>query len=283
MPMKAVVGVDGSKYGEWAVEWVAKLPFRAVPKVMAVHGIDTHSAHPSFIVHPSVSGSEPDAGEAIHFLEARAKQVVEETKQRMTNLRLEGSVRVEKQAIANALLKHAGHSGLVVVGSRGLDAMDRFMLGSVSTAVTLHASSPVLIVKEPPKTIRRILFATDGSPSSGKALRFLTKQFKVKPEDEPIGILLVHVMPFLRYTVVKEAGEKLLAQEAAKLEKAGYRVREFPRVGPAAEEIIKVVSREQPDLVITGAKGRGAVARFLQGSVSIKIVQRSDCSVLVIR
>jgi nucleotide-binding universal stress UspA family protein len=282
--MKAVVGIDGSKYGEWALEWVAKLPFVTVPKVLAVHGIDTHSVHPNFIAHPSVTGVEPDAGEAIHFLEARAKQVTEETKQRMVALGLEGSVRVEKQeAIANALLKHAGRNGLVVVGSRGLNAMDRFMLGSVSTAVTLHASSPVLIVKEPPKSIKRILYATDGSPSSGKALRFLTKQFRIKPGDEPIGILLVHVMPFLRYPVVKEAGEKLLAQEAGKLEKSGYRVREFPRVGPAAEEIMKIVSREQPDLVVTGAKGRGAVARFLQGSVSIKIVQRSDCSVFVVR
>ena len=281
--MKAVVGIDGSKYGEWALEWVSKLPFRTVPKVLGVHGIDTHSVHPSFIVHPSVSGMEPDLGEATHYLEARAKQVVEETKQRMATLHLEGSVKVEKEAIANALLKRAGRTGLVVVGSRGLDAMDRFMLGSVSTAVTLHATSPVLIVREPPKQIRRILFATDGSPSSTKALQFLTKQFRVTTDGEPIGILLVHVMPFLRYTVVKESGEKLLAQEAAKLEKAGYRVREFPRVGPAADEIIKVANREQPDLLVTGAKGRGAVARFLQGSVSIKIVQRSDCSVMVVR
>ncbi len=138
-------------------------------------------------------------------------------------------------------------------------------------------------MKESPPTIKRILFATDGSPSSSKALGFLTKQLRVKLDDEPIGILLVHVMPFLSYTRVKEGGEKLLAQEAAKLEKAGYRVRQFPRVGPAAEEIMKVASREQPDLIVTGAKGRGAVARFLQGSVSLKLVQRSDCSVLVIR
>jgi nucleotide-binding universal stress UspA family protein len=157
------------------------------------------------------------------------------------------------------------------------------MMGSVSTAVTLHASGPVLVVKEAPRPIRRILFATDGSPSSDRARQFLTKQFKIQPDAEPVVILLVHVMPFLRYTVVKEAGEKLLAQESAKLEKAGYRVREFPRVGPAGDEIIKVVGREQPDLIVTGAKGRSAMARFLQGSVSIKIVQRSDCSVLVVR
>jgi nucleotide-binding universal stress UspA family protein len=281
--MKAILGVDGSKNSEWATGWLAQLPFRTVPRIMAVHVIDYNAAHPSFISHPSVSGNEPDLGEEIHRLEAQAKQVVADTKQRLADLKLAGSVRVEKEPIAQALLKHAGRNELVVVGSRGLNVMDRLMLGSVSTAVSLHAPCSVLVVKEPPKPIRRILFATDGSSSSAKALRFLTKHFQLKPDAEPINILLVHVMPFLRYPVIKEAGEQLLAQESAQLEKAGYRVRKFPLVGPAADEIMKVVSREQPDLIVTGAKGRGAVARFLQGSVSIKIVQRCDCSVLVVR
>ena len=45
---------------------------------------------------------------------------------------------------------------------------------------------------------------------------------------------------------------------------------------------MKVVNREQPDLLVTGAKGRSAVTRFLQGSVSMKLAQQSACSVLVI-
>ncbi len=281
--MKTVVGIDGSKYGEWALEWLVKLPFRTVPSVVGVHGLDLQSEPAPFLTHPSISGLEPDAGEAAHFLESRAKRVVTETQQRLKGLGLKGTVRVEHEAIANALLKYAGRNGLVVVGSRGLGTLDRFMMGSVSTAVTLHASCPVLVVKEAAKPIRRILFATDGSPASEKARQFLTKQFRIQQDTDPVVILLVHVMPYLRYPVVKEAGEKLLAQETAKLEKAGYRVREFPRVGPAGDEIMKVVGREQPDLIVTGAKGRSAVTRFLQGSVSIKIVQRSDCSVLVVR
>ena len=281
--MRAVVGIDGSKYGEWALEWLAKLPFRTVPSLVGVHGLDLQSEPAPFLTHPSVSGCEPDAGEAAHFLESRAKHVVMETQQRLKGLGLKGSVRVEPGAIAKSLLKYAGRKGLLVLGSRGLGTLDRFMMGSVSTAVTLHASCPVLVVKEAAKPIRRILFATDGSPASEKARQFLTKQFQSSLDGNPVVILLVNVMPFLRYTVVKEAGEKLLAQEAAKLEKAGYRVRQFPMVGPAADEILKVVGREQPDLVVTGAKGRSAMARFLQGSVSIKIVQRSDCSVLVVR
>lgn len=111
----------------------------------------------------------------------------------------------------------------------------------------------------------------------------MLRHFKAISEPAPIVILLVHVMPFLRYTVVKETGEKLLAREAAKLERAGYLVRQFPRVGPAAEEIMRLVNIEQPDLIVTGAKGRGAVARFLQGSVSIKLTHQSPCSTLIIR
>lgn len=47
-------------------------------------------------------------------------------------------------------------------------------------------------------------------------------------EVKPPMILLVPVMPFLRYKVVKEAGEHLLAPEATKLEKVGYRADSFP-------------------------------------------------------
>lgn len=281
--MKAVIGVDGSRYSEWALGWLGRIPLRAAPRVTAIHAIDFNSARVPFVTHPTVTGYEPDVGEAIHLLESHAKQVEMDTKQRMEELGLSGSVRVEKGQVAQALLKHAGGTALIVVGSRGLDAIDRFMLGSVSTAIALHAASPVLIIKEPPHTIRRILVATDGSPSSSKAVQFMLRQLKVSQKADPVVILLVHVMPFLRYTVVKEAGEKLLAQEAGKLEKVGYRVRQFPCVGPAAEEIMKVMNREQPDLIVTGAKGRSAVARFLQGSVSTRLIHQSACSILVVR
>jgi nucleotide-binding universal stress UspA family protein len=283
MPMKIVIGVDGSKYSQWALDWLGKIPFQIAPQVRAIHAMDPHSVRASLITQPSVSGYEPDKGEAIHLLESRAKQVEAETKRRLAEFGLKGKVHVVQDKIAQALIEQAGQKGLIVVGSRGLNALDRFMLGSVSAAVTLHASCSVLIVKEPPQTLRRILVATDGSPSSKKALQFLTKQLTNKSEGKSPLILLVHVMPFLRYTMVKEAGEQLLAQDAAKLEKAGYRVRQFPCVGPAAEEIMKVVNREQPDLIVTGAKGQSAVARFLLGSVSTKLVHQSACSILVVR
>lgn len=65
----------------------------------------------------------------------------------------------------------------------------------------------------------------------------MLRQLKMTPKVDPVVIPLVHVIPFLRSMVVREAGEKLLAREAAKLEKASYLVRQFPSVGPLRKEI----------------------------------------------
>jgi nucleotide-binding universal stress UspA family protein len=259
------------------------MPFRASPSVTAVHGIDVHALRAPFMVQPTIVGNERFIEEEIRRLEQRGKKVVAETKRRLAELGLAGTARLERGPVARTLLQHARPGTLIVVGSRGLDAVDRFMLGSVSTSVTLHAPCSVLIVKEPAQRLRRILLATDGSPSSRKAVAFLARQFQNKPESGPIEMLLVHVMPFLRYPEIKEAGQRLLDHEAAQLERAGYRVMTYARLGRPADEIMKVARREKPDLIVTGAKGMGAVARFLLGSVSTKIVQQSRQSVLVVR
>jgi nucleotide-binding universal stress UspA family protein len=185
------------------------------------------------------------------------------------------------------LNKAPKRDGLVIVGSRGLDALDRFMMGSVSTQVTLHAPCSVLVVKEQPRPLNRIVFATDGSNAADKALQFLLT--KLRPElptqsdKNPIEIVLIHVVPFLNYPELKEAGSRLVEQNAEKLIKAGYVVNGIVRLGKPADEVLKLASKKKVDLIVTGAKGQGAIARFLLGSVSTRIVQHSDCSVLVVR
>lgn len=50
--------------------------------------------------------------------------------------------------IADAILDYArdANAELIVMGSRGLSALDRFRLGSVSDRVVHHASCPVMVV-----------------------------------------------------------------------------------------------------------------------------------------
>jgi nucleotide-binding universal stress UspA family protein len=85
------------------------------------------------------------------------------------------------------------------------------------------------------------------------------------------------------YPGLKEAGKKLLEQNVQRLIKAGFTAEPLCYLGNPAEEIMKAASREKADLIVMGAKGLGAIARFLLGSVSTRVVQHTNGSVLVVR
>lgn len=78
-------------------------------------------------------------------------------------------------------------------------------------------------------------------------------------------------------------GLKLLEQSAQKLIKAGFIVKTLCQVGIPAEKIMKVASKQHADLIVLGAKGLGAIDRFLLGSVSTRVVQHANGAMLVVR
>jgi hypothetical protein len=44
--MNVLAATDGSKYGRWGLDWVAKLPFVEPVKVMALHVLDLRALRP---------------------------------------------------------------------------------------------------------------------------------------------------------------------------------------------------------------------------------------------
>jgi nucleotide-binding universal stress UspA family protein len=219
----------------------------------------------------------------------RAAQIITDTKKQLATLKLKGTVCKEQGAVAPVILKRAPkRDGLLVVGSQGLDALDRFMLGSVSTNLIHHATCPVLVVKDEAAPLRRITLATDGSDASAKALAFVLSKFQPDRSTGnggrvPIHVSVIHVMPLVKYPGLKEAGHKLIERSVRKLVKAGFTAEPVCRLGRPAEKIMKVASKHHADLIVMGAKGLGAIARFLLGSVSTRVVQHANCAVLVVR
>jgi len=218
---------------------------------------------------------------------ANAKRTKEEAGSMLKSLALSGKVVTERGPVAATIVKAAGRGvGLVAVGSRGLDALDRFMLGSVSTHVMHHVSCSVLVVREAPRSIRRVVLAVDGSTASKRAVQFLLKTMTPRTggrTEAPITVTVTHAMAFLNYPELREAGKRILEDCSAKLLRAGYRVEQVPTIGNPADEVLKTAEGHEADLIVTGAKGLGAVSRFLLGSVSTRVVQHAQCSVLVVR
>ena len=286
--MNVLVATDGSKYGRWELNWVAQLPFVEPPTVMALHVLDLDALRAPFLSQPVIVGSERYIQKEIARMETRSA-IITETKKQLAALKLKGTVRKEQGAIAPVLLKRAPkRGGLLVVGSKGLDTLDRFMLGSVSTNLIHHATCPVLVVKDEAAPVRRITLATDGSDASAKALEFVRTKFQPdhstgKGGRVPIHVSVIHVMPFLKYPELKETGRRLVEESVQKLIESGFTAEPVCQLGKPAEEIMKIASKHHADLIVMGAKGLGAIARFLLGSVSTRVVQHAICSVLVVR
>jgi len=290
--MNVLVAMDGSKYGRWGLNWVAKLPFVERPCVIALHVLTVGSRSAPFILQPEVQRRG-----------ARSAKILKEATQQLAALKLKGTARKEEGAATLVILKRAPkRDGLLVVGSKGLDALDRFMLGSVSTKLIHHATCPVLVVKNEAVPLRRIALATDGSDASAKALEFVLTKFQPdrstgKGGRVPIHVSVIHVMassplapitfslamPWNKHPGLKGAGHKFIEQSVQKLIQAGFTAEPVYQLGNRAEKIMKVASKHRADLIVMGAQGLGAIDRFLLGSVSTRVVQHSSCSVLVVR
>jgi len=285
--MKVLVATDGSKYGRWAIEWSARLPLSVKPVLRVLHVVDIASLRAPFMIQPVMVGTERYIQQEVKRMEAAAKSARTESKDLLATLGVSGTVTLERGGVATTITKHASRGvGLLAIGSRGLDALDRFMLGSVSTHAIHHAACSVLVVKEAPRPLQQMVLAIDGSAASDKAVRFLIRNINPQPdgpEAQPVNVAVVHAMPFLKYPEVREAGKAIVQRYADKLAKAGFQVQEAPKLGKPAEEILKVAKSHKADLIVTGAKGLGAVGRVLLGSVSTRVVQHSSCSVLVVR
>ena len=285
--MKILAATDGSKYGRWAVEWSAQMPFTVKPTLRVLHVVDIAGLRAPFMIQPLIAGTERYLQTEIKRLEANAKVAKKEAESMVKASGLSGTVVVDRGGVAATIMKHAKRSvNLLSIGSRGLDALDRFMLGSVSNHAIHHAPCSVVVVKEAPRPVRRILLAVDGSSASDRAVRFLLRNVNPIPDGpdrEPVLVTVAHVMPFLKYPELRQAGKLLVQRYGDKTAKAGFQVREAMRLGKPADEILTEAKQQKVDMIITGAKGLGAIGRALLGSVSTRLVQHAVCSVLVVR
>ncbi len=164
-----VVGVDGSAPSKVAVDWAAReASMRDLPLTIIY-------VAPSPLVSPDVP--EPaDLDERVkeHGREVLrdARTTAEEATKGSDPIRID--TEVVEAAILPTLINWSKEADMVVVGCRGLGAIGRRLLGSVSSGLVHHAHCPVAVIhdedpmmSEPAKA--PVAVGIDGSPASERA------------------------------------------------------------------------------------------------------------------
>jgi nucleotide-binding universal stress UspA family protein len=135
--------------------------------------------------------------------------------------------------------------------------------------------------------LERILVATDFSDASSVALgygRAFARTFGA-------SLHLLHVMEnmFLRPVPVdpyqmKAAMMTRLVERLTDEDRASLHATAILETSDnAAEEIVKYAGAHDIDLIVMGTHGRGAVERWLVGSVAERVVRTAPCPVLTVK
>jgi nucleotide-binding universal stress UspA family protein len=140
LPRPIVVGVDGSSESEAALRFAAdEAKLRGAPLRIVCAWQPSASASLG-----EAFAATPDAFETA---ERRAQDVVRAALEHLQHESLEMEAVIEEGGPGAVLVEQAANAEVLVVGSRGLGATRRLVLGSVSHHVAQHANCPVVIVR----------------------------------------------------------------------------------------------------------------------------------------
>jgi len=196
------------------------------------------------------------------------------------------ALRVEKVVLQTgkpleAMLEYLAKkpTDLIVLGTRGLDGLPRFMEGSVSEPLARRSKTMTLFVRGGARgfvslsdgklSMRRILVPVDHQPNPYAAVFFATRAAGMVP-DETTEITLLNV----------GSSDNVPAIDLP--EGPGWSWRTLSRKGDVAEEILAVAEETSADLIAMVTEGHRGILDALRGSTTEQVVRRAPCPVLAV-
>lgn len=274
-----VVGVTDAPIARRAVDWAAqRAADRRQPlELLAVVGGAVGAVGEDSVLDSALAG---------------ARELVEGEASRIAPLGVTASTRVERGNPVSVLLDASADASLLVIGSDYKGPGGGKARGAHGVRIAAGAKCPVVVVPDFEVSGRSgIVVGVDGSPVSEKAVAFAAA------EAERLGEPLVAVSVWTPLEAPRNMGvypveylENLeqLTDEAQGVALAGLR-QQYPDLdierrierGYPSEVINELASSAR--LTVVGSHGRGALARFLLGSISHEVLARLATVTAVVR
>jgi nucleotide-binding universal stress UspA family protein len=181
---------------------------------------------------------------------------------------------------------------LVVVGTHGMGAVQKLVIGSGAEQIFRQSTCPVLTVgpavdsrAEPEAVFKNILFATEFGPGCDREAAYA---FSLGQEHQA-NVTLLHVLRHLddysedgltlKREVIIQQLQKLVPSGAELWCRTVFRT----AIGDPATEILRFAQEHNADLIVMGAKARTGLAGHVPGTKAYKVVSSAHCPVLTVR
>ena len=141
-------------------------------------------------------------------------------------------------------------------------------------------------------TLKKLLVAFDGSPSSCKAFDFAVELSNLSPEpSHEIYVLSVVQVPepadLVEMDSIIDAAtehyEEMFKELRQKGAAANVPITTEVAVGHPADQIVHYAAEKGCDMVIMGHRGKSRMEAWLLGSVSKRVTTYAPCTVTIVR
>lgn len=293
MTGRILIGIDGSAAADRALAWgLDEAERRGAP----VHLLSVYTL-PIVVggVMGGYVGPAMTSDEIVQLREANEALLASRvTSAEVSHPNVSVTSEVVQGSPAPALLDRAAGSALVVLGDEGTGAFEALVLGSVSH--TLAHRSPVPVVLVPSTSSaggpERVVVGVDGSQYSDIAVDFAAREAALAQ----VELVVIHAWsyPYRRRdgesTAGDEIGSMMQAEADAVLSAAASRARESePELDTITTRLVEgsaidvlLDNAGSADLLVAGARGRGALRSVLLGSTSASLVHHASGPVAIV-
>jgi nucleotide-binding universal stress UspA family protein len=283
MASRILFATDGSDYAETGLRQVSRLALRLEGPLDVVHVRDTRQVFFPFV--PMASGGllgdvqvpSTQVETLQETLEGRSAEIVERARALLQESEVSGKAFAVEGPPARTLLDLAADYDFLALGKKGIGhGWSDDDIGSTTEKIVRRSHTPLLVTAGRPRSIEKVLWAYDASPSSRRLMEI------VPPLCKSLGIPLTVLS--VAETESDEARQReVLERPADAARQHGLEPRLVVAQGYPEEEIIHLARKEDFTLIALGASGHHRLVEFFLGSVARVVLRHSEVPVLLLR